>query len=254
MLHISKNNKTMIATALAACLATATVHADDDWDSLPEDTSIARYAEGDSGTGKGALFGAILGGPPGLFIGAITGKLIGRHQGMERTLQDKEDALKKLQASLSASRQRVAMLQQQVQKKNMMVASLGNAGIHPQLNISKLLQDNFMFTVNFKTGSDRIESHLEKHVRKLAKAVRQVQGVRIRLQGFADTRGASEYNMSLSQQRINAVKAILLQEGLPSNLIVVTASGESGSLDLGHDNDSLAFDRRVVISFEKKGE
>ena len=253
MLTIKKSKQTIIVTTLLACLGSVSAFAEDDWDSTPEDTSVTRYAEGDSGTARGAIFGAVLGGPPGLFIGAITGKLIGRHQGMERTLNEKDTELERLKASLHASQQRLASLQQQ-QRNNQMVASLDNTGVQPTINISRLLQDNFMFTVNFRTDSDRIESHLETHIRKLATVLRQVSGVRIRLHGYADMRGSKDYNLSLSQKRIDAVKAILLQQGLASNRIVVIASGEDETLGLGQDHDSLAFDRRVVISFEKAGE
>jgi len=254
MFRINKSKQSILITTMLACLGSTAVHAEDDWDATPEDTTVTRYVEGDKGMAKGAVFGAILGGPPGLFIGALTGKLMGRHEGMERKLNEKDSELTRLQASLARSQQRIATLQQQSKNKKLMVASLGSTGIQSQLNIGKLLQDNFLFTVNFKTDSDHIERHLETQIRNLGKALRQVSGVRVRLQGYADMRGASEYNMSLSQKRVKAVKSILLQEGLASNLIVVSARGEDSSLELGQDQDSLAFDRRVVISFEKTGE
>ena len=115
------------------------------------------------------------------------------------------------------------------------------------------MKEKFIFTINFKTDSDQIENHLEEQCRELARSIKNLPKLSIKLNGFADMRGNDTYNQSLSLRRMESVKQLLMQEGVSESSIKMVANGEDGSLNLGDNNDGFSFDRRVVITFTNKG-
>ena len=52
-------------------------------------------------------------------------------------------------------------------------------------------------------------------------------GQKINLAGFADATGSNAYNKALSEKRVQAVKAYLVSQGVPAELLETTAHGES---------------------------
>jgi OOP family OmpA-OmpF porin len=51
--------------------------------------------------------------------------------------------------------------------------------------------------------------------------------VTIQVTGFTDTSGSADYNERLSVRRANAVAALLVQDGVPQNALVVTGRGQN---------------------------
>ena len=54
-----------------------------------------------------------------------------------------------------------------------------------------------------------------------------VQYTRIEVNGYTDTSGTPQYNMGLSIRRANAVKAELIKDGVPANVITTQGFGET---------------------------
>lgn len=69
------------------------------------------------------------------------------------------------------------------------------------------------------------------------------------LAGHADRSGDAGYNMGLSRQRAEAVKAALVKLGLDANGISVAARGESATLVNTADGVREPRNRRVEIRF-----
>jgi outer membrane protein OmpA-like peptidoglycan-associated protein len=65
--------------------------------------------------------------------------------------------------------------------------------------------------------------------------------------GHADRAGPDSYNMALSMRRADAVKAVLVREGVPANQIAVVARGESQPLVPTADGVREPQNRRVEI-------
>ncbi len=247
-MSVSKlTKKVMLGTAIVTCFSSSAGFASD-WDEEPADSSIVNYQEGHLGMGAGAISGAAVGGPPGLVIGAFVGKIVGRHQGMQRTIEQRDAQLQELHTQLNNRDRTIASLQQQEKQNRLMVASLANVSVQGKPDFEQLLKQGFTYTVHFKTASDRIEDHLIDHCRALGRLLASVPGLRVNLAGFADARGDASYNLTLSANRMLAVKALLIQEGVAEEAIHITAKGEQQLLNLGDDHDSLSFDRRVVIT------
>ena len=51
-------------------------------------------------------------------------------------------------------------------------------------------------------------------------------GVRITVEGHADTRGTSEYNLALGERRAAAVKTYIVSLGVPADRIVTVSKGK----------------------------
>ena len=65
--------------------------------------------------------------------------------------------------------------------------------------------------------------------------------------GHADRSGSAQYNQRLSQRRADAVAAELVARGVPRNIIMVSAYGESRPLVPTADGVREPQNRRVEI-------
>lgn len=115
------------------------------------------------------------------------------------------------------------------------------------------ITDGLSVSIPFRTGSWHLEPHLEAHLRSLAAALVDIPCLQVKLEGFADTRGARRFNRKLSLRRVYAVWTLLAAGGLPIERMRLKAHGDRGALYGKGDRDGYAFDRRVVISFTLGG-
>jgi OOP family OmpA-OmpF porin len=71
--------------------------------------------------------------------------------------------------------------------------------------------------------------------------------LRIELQGHTDSSGSDAHNLSLSQQRADAVRAYLIQQGVPEIQIVARGYGEGQPIADNATSEGRARNRRVVM-------
>lgn len=90
-------------------------------------------------------------------------------------------------------------------------------------------------------GRDIVEVH--------AKYLAANAGQNIVLEGHADERGTREYNIALGQQRAETVRRMMLLYGVASTQIRVLSYGEEKPAVFGHDEQSWALNRRVVVRY-----
>jgi outer membrane protein OmpA-like peptidoglycan-associated protein len=69
--------------------------------------------------------------------------------------------------------------------------------------------------------------------------------IRVQLDGFADERGDSDYNLHLSQKRVDFVREQLISAGIDPSRIRASAHGEAPAQD--DTVDSYALERRVSL-------
>ena len=69
------------------------------------------------------------------------------------------------------------------------------------------------------------------------------------LQGHADERGSTEYNLALGQRRSDAVAEILVAQGVFPDQIETISYGEERPRELGSTETAWAANRRVEIVF-----
>jgi len=69
--------------------------------------------------------------------------------------------------------------------------------------------------------------------------------------GYTDTAGPPEYNMTLSQERANTVAKGLIDEGIPAQIVTTQAWGETDLAVETPPETPLQANRRVVMDFER---
>lgn len=72
---------------------------------------------------------------------------------------------------------------------------------------------------------------------------------RVRLEGHADERGTREYNLSLGEQRAQAVQDMLVAQGASADQIEVISYGEERPAAFGSDEESWQMNRRVELVY-----
>lgn len=71
----------------------------------------------------------------------------------------------------------------------------------------------------------------------------------VRLEGHADEKGSREYNLGLGENRANAVRSLMLAQGVSDNQLVVVSYGEERPAAFEHNEESWALNRRVELIY-----
>lgn len=74
-------------------------------------------------------------------------------------------------------------------------------------------------------------------------------GSRLRVEGHADERGGTEYNLALGQKRANGVTLALQQAGVPPLVLEAVSLGEEMPVDPAHHESAWALNRRVELRY-----
>jgi len=209
----------IIAGVLAINLAVSPVFA-----TQPVEKQKSDSKRGGAGFAGGALIGAAAGGPIGMVIGAAVGGLMGDHS-------------QKKSETLAARKAEAALLGAQLEALNGTLTNIeGKAG-------------QVGSTVQFRTGETSVRDNDRARLAKLGALVAGLEGVRVHVSGFADSRGDDALNQSLSQERAEMVARELEKAGVPKERMIVEALGERfASVEAAADD--RAFERCVEIRFE----
>lgn len=89
---------------------------------------------------------------------------------------------------------------------------------------------------------------VERHARYLMTAPE----VPVKIEGSADERGSSEYNLALGQKRAEAVVKALEIYGVRHSQLEATSWGAERPKALGHDEDAWAQNRRADLTYPKQ--
>lgn len=197
--------------------------------SLAANPALAREGEsgskrGVTGFAGGAAIGAAAGGPVGMVVGAVAGGIMGErsHQKQEQLARRKAEA---------------ALLAGQVESLESSLTSIeGKAG-------------QVWTTVQFRTGETGVRDNDRARIAKLGALVAGIPDVRVRVSGFADSRGDDALNQTLSQERAETVALELEKAGFPKERMIVEAMGERFASTEAKADDQ-AFERCVEIRFE----
>jgi outer membrane protein OmpA-like peptidoglycan-associated protein len=104
-------------------------------------------------------------------------------------------------------------------------------------------------TVQFRTGETGVRDSDRARIAKLGALVADLKDVRVRVSGFADSRGNDALNLSLSQERAEMVALELEKAGVPKERMIIEAMGERFASSEAAADDQ-AFERCVEIRFE----
>jgi hypothetical protein len=82
---------------------------------------------------------------------------------------------------------------------------------------------------------------------EIINAIKERTSIDISVVGHTDSVGSMEYNMTLSQNRANSVRDLLVQKGIDSSYIKTTSHGKENPLIKTEDNVSEPRNRRVEV-------
>lgn len=73
--------------------------------------------------------------------------------------------------------------------------------------------------------------------------------VKARLEGHCDERGTREYNIGLGDRRAQAVRRLMMFQGVQASQLVTVSYGEERPAADGHDEGAWALNRRVELVY-----
>jgi len=102
--------------------------------------------------------------------------------------------------------------------------------------------------VLFKTDSDVLRPGAVDKLRPLAGYLRSEPGVRVSIDGYADSRGTDAHNQDLSERRAASVRAALDDMGVVRARFTVTGHGERDPVATNATPEGMRQNRRVEVT------
>ena len=115
--------------------------------------------------------------------------------------------------------------------------------------INELLSKRAIY---YPTDVDAISEQDKRIVQAHAKYLAEHQKRSVRLEGNADERGSSEYNLALGQRRADGVKKLLLLSGIGEDRIESVSYGEEKPASSAHNEAAWSQNRRTDIKYNVK--
>ena len=104
------------------------------------------------------------------------------------------------------------------------------------------------FRVFFDWAKPELTRDAQAILDEIAAAYQQSRPIRVKVAGHTDRSGSAGYNLAASRRRAEAVKAYLVERGVPARAISVSAYGESRPIVATEDGVREAQNRRVEIT------
>ncbi len=99
--------------------------------------------------------------------------------------------------------------------------------------------------VFFEYDSFDLTQDAQDRLRAKAEILRANPGVTLRVEGHADQRGSTEYNLALGQRRAEAVRVFLEGYGIEGDRLATLSYGKERPLAEGEAEDTFARNRRA---------
>lgn len=210
------------------------------------DDRAERWAK--RGVGAGAATGALVGGPPGALFGAVVGGFVAHRTArahtavhLETDLAQTRSDLDGLRDSLDSVREELVAARMDLSDREQRIAELEQA---------RRVTVGLETEVLFRTGSSGLEPVTDGRLDRLADMLQQNEDLSVRLDGYADPRGESGFNMDLSRDRAQSVRDGLVARGIRPERIESYAHGDGDAVAEEGDLDAYAMERRVRIRLE----
>ena len=102
--------------------------------------------------------------------------------------------------------------------------------------------------LHFATNSANIESQYEDRLQNVVRVLKQNPSLRIRVDGYTDSRGDAAYNQSLSERRAASVRDYLVAAGIPAGRLVSKGFGEENPAAPNDTAANLRENRRTELT------
>ena len=103
--------------------------------------------------------------------------------------------------------------------------------------------------IYFDFDSSEVRPQDNELVSRHAMQISDNMRIRVRLEGHADERGSREYNIGLGERRAQAVRQMLMVQGVSASQISTVSFGEERPASFGSSESDYAQNRRVEIKY-----
>lgn len=123
------------------------------------------------------------------------------------------------------------------------------AAVDPFNDPSNLLSQRIVY---FAFDSSSIPDDALPLIKAHAQYLASNPSVTFTLEGHADERGTREYNIALGERRADAVRRMLMANGVSASQINVISYGEERPAKQGHSEEAWQYNRRAVFAYSGK--
>lgn len=102
--------------------------------------------------------------------------------------------------------------------------------------------------VHFEYDSFQLDRDAEERLRTKAAILRANPSLELRIEGHADERGSTEYNLALGQRRAEAVRTFLAGYGIAANRLATISYGKERPAVQGSNESAWAQNRRAEFA------
>jgi len=103
--------------------------------------------------------------------------------------------------------------------------------------------------IHFEFDSSEVRAEDQDIVSRHAMQLGDNPNSRVRLEGHADERGSREYNIGLGERRAQAVRQMLMIQGVSAAQISTVSFGEERPVAFGSSEEDYAQNRRVEFKY-----
>jgi OOP family OmpA-OmpF porin len=101
--------------------------------------------------------------------------------------------------------------------------------------------------VNFAAGSATIDEPSQVVLNSAAESIKQVPTAQVQIVGYTDSDGTADSNLTLSQERADAVKTYLVGREVPADSLTTLGKGEADPLVPNDSPENKAKNRRIEL-------
>jgi outer membrane protein OmpA-like peptidoglycan-associated protein len=139
----------------------------------------------------------------------------------------------------------------------------GNISVAPgtmNYDLAKFLGDpsaqvpkTFVFdNLNFEAATTQLTPDSQPTVNNLASILKAYPNAQVQLVGYTDNTGTPDANQTLSQNRADAVKSILVTQGVPAERISTQGQGQNSPVASNDTEDGRLRNRRTELIVSSK--
>jgi peptidoglycan-associated lipoprotein len=99
--------------------------------------------------------------------------------------------------------------------------------------------------VFFDFDSSSLDGNSKAALARNAEIMQKNTDLKLEVQGNADERGTTEYNLALGERRANAVRSYLTSMGVPTSRVTTISYGEEKPIDPSHTEVAWGQNRRA---------
>src|SRR5215472_926229 len=112
---------------------------------------------------------------------------------------------------------------------------------------------NFVFdNLNFQAATTQLTPDSQSTVNNLASILKAYPNAQVQLVGYTDNTGTPDANQTLSQNRADAVKSVLVNQGVPAERISTQGQGQNNPVASNDTEDGRLRNRRTELTVNSK--